>query len=60
MGTLVLPLAGLAVLVPSMGLDGVCLTPLLSGTVSAVLAIVLVMTMRKGGNHAEIESEKHL
>lgn len=60
MGTLVLPLAGLAVLVPSMGLDGVCLTPLLSGAVSAVLAIVLVMTMRKGGNHAEIESEKHL
>ena len=60
MGTLVLPLAGLAVLVPSMGLDGVCLTPLLSGTASAVLAIVLVMTMRKGGNHAEIESEKHL
>ena len=39
---------------------GVCLTPLLSGTASAVLAIVLVMTMRKGGNHAEIESEKHL
>ena len=60
MGTLVLPLAGLAVLVPSMGLDGVCLTPLLSGTASAVLAIVLVMTMRQGGNHAEIESEKHL
>lgn len=60
MGTLVLPLAGLAILVPSMGLDGVCLTPLLSGAVSAVLAVVLVMTMRKGGNHAEIESEKHL
>ena len=47
MGTLVLPLAGLAVLVPSMGLDGVCLTPLFSGTISAVLAIILVMTMRK-------------
>lgn len=60
MGTLVLPLAGLAVLVPSMGLDGVCLTPLLSGTASAVLAIVLVMTMRKGGNHAEIGREKPL
>ena len=59
-GTLVLPLAGLAVLVPSMGLDGVCLTPLLSGTASAVLAIVLVMTMRKGDKNTEIGSEKHL
>lgn len=47
MGTLVFPLAGLLIMVPSMGLDGVCLMPLLSGAVNALLAIVLVITMKK-------------
>lgn len=47
MGTLVFPLVGLAIMVPSMRLDGVCLMPLLSGVANAVLAIVLVITMTK-------------
>lgn len=47
MGTLILPLTGLVVLVPSLGLDGVCLMPLLVGVINAVLAIVLVATTRK-------------
>lgn len=47
MGTLILPLAGLAVLVPPLGFGGVCLMPLLAGTISAVLAIVLVATTGK-------------
>ena len=59
MGTLVLPLAGLAILVPSQGLDGVCLMPLLSGAASAVLAIILVTTMKKEKPDVEMESEKH-
>ena len=46
-GTLVFPLVGLAVLVPAIGLQGVCLMPLFSGTISAVLAIVLVTTMKQ-------------
>ncbi len=47
MGTLVFPLVGLAIMVPSMRLDGVCLMPLFSGVANAVLAIVLVITMTK-------------
>lgn len=47
MGTLILPLAALAVLVPPMGLDGVCLMPLFAGAINAVLAIVLVATIKK-------------
>lgn len=46
MGTLVLPLAGLAVLVPPLGLDGVCLMPLFAGVLSAVLSLVLVLTIK--------------
>ena len=37
MGTLVLPLVGLAVLAPPLGLDGVCLMPLFAGVLSAVV-----------------------
>ena len=47
MGTLVLPLAGLALLVPSMGLDGVCLMPLLAGVVNGALAVALTVTIKK-------------
>ena len=57
MGTLMLPLAGLAILVPSKGLDGVCLMPLLSGAASAVLAIILVTTMKKEPPNSEMDSE---
>lgn len=60
MGTLVLPLVGLAVLVPSMGLDGVCLMPLLSGAVNAVLAIVLVLTMKHKYKNIENGNETHI
>ena len=60
MGTLVLPLTGLAILVPSMGLDGVCLMPLLSSAVNAVLAIVLVMTLKKNNENAGSDSKKQL
>ena len=62
MGTLVLPLVGLAILVPSMRLDGVCLMPLLSGAANAVLAIILVITMRKNCKNiknVKTENEKH-
>ena len=59
MGTLMFHLAGLAIMVPSMGMDGVCLMPLLSGAASAVLAIVLVVTMKKNRKNAETENEKH-
>lgn len=52
-GTLVFPLAGLALLVPSMGLDGVCLMPFFSGAAGAVLAIILVTTIKK--NHKDKE-----
>ena len=57
MGTLVFPLVGLAILVPSMGLDGVCLMPLFSGIVSAALAIVLVTTMKKNCKNIEADNE---
>ena len=46
MGTLVLPLVGLAVLVPPLGLAGVCLMPLFAGVLSAVLSLVLVLTIK--------------
>lgn len=46
MGTLVLPLVGLAVLVPPLGLEGVCLMPLFAGVLSAVLSLVLVLTIK--------------
>ena len=46
MGTLVLPLVGLAVLAPPLGLDGVCLMPLFAGVLSAVLSLVLVLTIK--------------
>lgn len=46
MGTLVLPLVGLAVLVPPLGLTGVCLMPLFAGVLSAVLSLVLVLTIK--------------
>lgn len=46
MGTLVLPLAGLAVLAPPLGLEGVCLMPLFAGVLSAVLSLVLVLTIK--------------
>ena len=59
MGTLMFPLAGLAIMVPYMGMDGVCLLPLPSGAASAVLAIVLVVTMKKNRKNAETENEKH-
>lgn len=49
MGTLIFPLTGLAVLVPMLGFDGVCLMPLFTGAISAVLAIVLVTTIKKTG-----------
>lgn len=45
-GTLIFPLVGLAVLVPSMGLNGVCLMPLFSGIISSILATILVVTIR--------------
>ena len=60
MGTLVLPLAGLAIMVPSMGLDGVCLMPLLSGIANAVLAIVLVITMKKNYKNVETDNGTHM
>lgn len=46
MGTLVLPLVGLAVLAPPLGLAGVCLMPLFAGVLSAVLSLVLVLTIK--------------
>lgn len=46
MGALVLPLVGLAVLVPPLGLAGVCLMPLFAGVLSAVLSLVLVLTIK--------------
>ena len=46
MGTLVLPLVGLAGLAPPLGLDGVCLMPLFAGVLSAVLSLVLVLTIK--------------
>ena len=46
MGTLVLPLVGLAVLVPPLGLAGVCLMPLFAGVLNAVLSLVLVLTIK--------------
>ena len=46
MGTLVLPLVGLAVLAPPLGLAGVCLMPLFTGVLSAVLSLVLVLTIK--------------
>lgn len=46
MGTLVLPLVGLAVLVPPLGLAGVCSMPLFAGVLSAVLSLVLVLTIK--------------
>ena len=45
-GTLIFPLVGLAVLVPSMGLNGVCLMPLFSGIISSILATILVVTIK--------------
>ncbi len=60
MGTLVLPLAGLAIMVPSMGLDGVCLMPLLSGVSNAVLAIVLVITMKKNYKNVKTENGTYM
>lgn len=50
MGTLVLPLVGLAVLVPPLGLAGVCLMPLFAGVLNAVLSIVLVLTINCRSN----------
>lgn len=46
MGTLVLALVGLAVLAPPLGLAGVCLMPLFAGVLSAVLSLVLVLTIK--------------
>lgn len=46
MGTLVLPLVGLAVLVPPLGLAGVCLMPLFAGVLSAVLSLALVLSIK--------------
>ena len=46
MGTLLLPLVGLAVLAPPLGLAGVCLMPLFAGVLSAVLSLVLVLTIK--------------
>lgn len=46
MGTLVLPMVGLAVLVPPLGLAGVCLMPLFAGILSAVLSLALVLTIK--------------
>lgn len=46
MGTLVLPLVGLAVLVPPLGLAGVCLMPLFAGVLNAVLSLALVLTIK--------------
>ena len=60
MGTLVFPLSALAILVPSMGLDGVCLMPLFSGAANAVLAIILVITMRKNCRNVETNNKKHI
>lgn len=60
MGTLVFPLVGLAILVPSMGLDGVCLMPLLSGAVSAAVAIVLVTTMKKNCRNIVKEEQNEI
>jgi len=53
--SLVFPLVGLAVLVPSMGLDGVCLMPLLAGAGSAALAVLLAATMKKENNKKRCE-----
>ena len=50
MGTLVLPLVGLAVLAPPLGLAGVCLMPLFAGVLNAVLSIVLVLTINCRSN----------
>lgn len=45
-GTLLFPIIGLVILVPSMGLNGVYLMPLFSSIMSAILSIVLVVTIK--------------
>ncbi len=46
MGTLGFPLLGLAVLVPPLGIDGVCLMPLFAGVLSGGMGIALSITIR--------------
>ena len=60
MGTLVFPLVGLAILVPSMKLDGVCVMPFLSGIASAVLSITLVITMKRNQENISVDNEKNI
>ena len=45
-GTLLFPIIGLVILVPSMGLNGVYLMPLFSSIMSAILSIVLIVTIK--------------
>ena len=51
-GTLILPLASLAVLVPNLGFDGVCYMPLFAGAVNGILSLILVLTIKR-----ELEDE---
>lgn len=46
LGTLGFPLLGLAVLVPTLGIDGVCLMPLMAGILSGAVAVVLAVTIK--------------
>lgn len=53
-GTLILPLISLAVLVPTLRFDGVCYMPLFVGVINGILALILVLTIKRKSGLGEI------
>lgn len=57
-GTLILPLISLAVLVPTLRFDGVCYMPLFVGVINGILALILVLTIKRKSGEGEINGNQ--